>query len=73
MGYIFGLIAVLLVAGCSCVPLSWNQLNLDVGATRIRSRWFAGAAFANDMLYVFGGQGSSSTANDSGILGNINL
>lgn len=69
MGCFAGLVVVLLVTGCSGVPLSWNQLNLVAGVARIRSRWFAGTAFANDMLYVFGGEGSGSTANDSGILG----
>lgn len=73
MGHFTGFVVVLLVTGCSCVPLSWDQLVLGNGGPRIRSRWFAGAAFANDMLYVFGGQGTSTRTNDSGILGEISL
>lgn len=49
------------------MPLAWE----DLGVTgTIRGRWFAGTAFAEGTLYVFGGQGNSRS-NDSGILGKI--
>ena len=58
---------LLFAIGCSCVPLAWE----DLGVTgTIRGRWFAGTAFADGNLFVFGGQGNSRS-NDSGILGKI--
>ena len=67
MGQLGSLVFAVLISGSCCASLSW----VDLSVVNLRSRWFAGTAYANGNLYVFGGQGVSSTLNDSGILGEI--
>lgn len=61
-------VTILLATGGSCASLSWGNLN---AGGLIRSRWFAGTAYANNLLYVFGGQGTGFRVSDSGILGEM--
>lgn len=68
MGLFTCFVIILLATGCSCVSLSWENVN---AGGLIRSRWFAGTAYANNLLYVFGGQGTGFRVNDSGILGEM--
>ena len=68
MGHFTCLALVLLACGCSCVPLSWEDLGTG---GLIRSRWFAGTAYANGRLFVFGGQGTGTSINDTGLLGKM--
>lgn len=62
------LLLLCLLAGCYCVPLSWEELPIT-GATR--NRWLAGAAFLSGRLYIFGGESNLLGSNDTGVLGEL--
>lgn len=60
-------LSVLLLA---CVhkgdSVSWNRIETN---ERIRNRWFAGFAYYNSALFLFGGEGSATDSSVGGVLG----
>ena len=57
---------------CAATPLSWENIP-PISSSVLRSRWYAGSVVYNNGLYVFGGEGSPSGVNDTGILGEFFL
>ena len=53
---------------CAATPLSWENIQPQSSSV-LRSRWYAGSVVYNNFLYVFGGEGSPSGGNDTGVLG----
>lgn len=52
---------------CRSTPLEWQSL--PTSGALLRSRWFAGTVVYDNVLFVFGGQGTIAGPNDAGILG----
>ena len=63
-------LALFLTVGtiCAATPLSWQNIQ-PISSSVLRSRWYAGSVVYSNRLYVFGGEGSPSGVNDTGIFG----